>query len=379
VKFTTKVVHVGVNTDPTTGAISTPIYQNATFCHPALGKSTGFDYSRTKNPTRSVVEKAIADLEGGSAGFAFSSGMAAITAIIMLYRAGDHIICTEDCYGGTFRVLDKVFAKFGLEASYVDGSCMAEIAEAVRPTTKALLIETPTNPLMKIADIQAIAGFARERGIHTIVDNTFLSPYFQRPLELGADIVVHSGSKYLAGHNDVVCGLVTARDTVLCEQIGFNQNATGGVLGPQDAWLLLRGMKTLALRMDKHNQNATTVARWLATHPKVTKVYYPGLDEHTGKDIQNKQAAGYGGMLSFEVNDADLVPQVLSEVRLILFAESLGGVESLITFPYAQTHAEMPEELRRRLGISSCLLRLSVGIEDVEDIIADLAQALGSN
>jgi len=376
VKFTTKVVHVGVNTDPTTGAISTPIYQNATFCHPALGQSTGFDYSRTKNPTRSVVEKAIADLEGGSAGFAFSSGMAAITAIIMLYRAGDHIICTEDCYGGTFRVLDKVFAKFGLEASYVDGSCLAEIAKAVRPSTKALLIETPTNPLMKIADIQAIADLARDRGIHMIVDNTFLSPYFQRPLELGADIVVHSGSKYLAGHNDVVCGLVTARDTTLCEQIGFNQNATGGILGPQDAWLLLRGMKTLALRMDKHNQNATTAAHWLAKHPKVTKVYYPGLDEHPGKEIQHKQASGYGGMLSFEVVDADLVPQVLSKVRLIQFAESLGGVESLITFPYAQTHAEMPEELRSRLGISGNLLRLSVGIEDVEDIIADLAQAL---
>lgn len=375
-KFTTKVVHVGVNTDPTTGAISTPIYQNATFCHPALGQSTGFDYSRTKNPTRSVVEKAIADLEGGSAGFAFSSGMAAITAIIMLYRAGDHIICTEDCYGGTFRVLDKVFAKFGLEASYVDGSCLAEIAKAVRPSTKALLIETPTNPLMKIADIQAIADLARDRGIHMIVDNTFLSPYFQRPLELGADIVVHSGSKYLAGHNDVVCGLVTARDTTLCEQIGFNQNATGGILGPQDAWLLLRGMKTLALRMDKHNQNATTAAHWLAKHPKVTKVYYPGLDEHPGKEIQHKQASGYGGMLSFEVVDADLVPQVLSKVRLIQFAESLGGVESLITFPYAQTHAEMPEELRSRLGISGNLLRLSVGIEDVEDIIADLAQAL---
>lgn len=378
-KLTTKIVQVGTNSDPTTGALSTPIYQSASFRHPALGQSTGFDYSRTKNPTRSAVEKAIADLEGGTAGFAFASGMAAITALILLYRSGDHIICTEDCYGGTFRVLDKVFAKFGIEASYVDGSSLAEIVDAVRPNTRALLIETPTNPLMKIADIAEIANFARGRGIHTIIDNTFLTPYFQRPLELGADIVMHSGSKYLSGHNDVVCGLVTARDTVLCEKIGFNQNATGGILGPQDAWLLLRGIKTLALRMDKHDQNALVAAKWLCTHPKVTKVYYPGLDGHPGKEVQLSQSSGFGGMLSFEVDDTALVPQVLRKVRLIQFAESLGGVESLITFPTAQTHAEMPEEMRERLGISNKLLRLSVGIEDVEDIIADLAQALDND
>lgn len=371
-----KIVHVGVSSDPVTGAISTPIYQNATFCHPALGQSTGFDYSRTKNPTRSVVEKAIADLEGGAAGFAFASGMAAITTLLMLYRAGDHLVVTEDCYGGTYRVLEKVFAKFGLDTTFVDGSELAAVAAAIRSTTKAVLIETPTNPLMKIADIRAIAALAAGENIHVIVDNTFLSPFYQRPLALGADIVIHSGSKYLAGHNDVICGLLTAKDAALCEQIGFLQNSTGSILGPHDSWLLLRGLKTLALRMERHNQNASVIANWLREHPRVKAVYYPGLAGHPGREVQERQAAGYGGMLSFEVNEPDLVPQVLARVQLIQFAESLGGVESLITFPAVQTHADIPWEVRQQLGISDCLLRMSVGIENVQDLIDDLARAL---
>lgn len=371
-----KIVHVGANSDPATGSISTPIYQNATFSHPALGQSTGFDYSRTKNPTRLAVEKAIADLEGGAAGFAFASGMAAITTLLMLYRSGDHVVVTEDCYGGTYRLLEKVFAKFGLETTFVDGSSIKAVAAAIRTNTRAIFIETPTNPLMKIADIRAIAALSTGREIHIVVDNTFLSPFFQRPLELGADIVIHSGSKYLSGHNDVICGLLTARDATVCEQIGFFQNAAGSILGPQDSWLLLRGIKTLALRMERHNTNASRLADWLNEHFLIKRVYYPGLPGHAGREIQESQATGYGGMLSFEVAEAHLVPQVLARVKMIRFAESLGGVESLITFPAVQTHADIPPDIRLKLGISDCLLRMSVGIENVEDLICDLSQAL---
>ncbi|MDF2570831.1 MAG: mccB 1 [Sporomusa sp.] len=380
-KFATKVVQAGLVTDKTTGAISTPIYQTATFRHPELGKSTGYDYSRTQNPTRKAVEEAVATLEEGHAGFAFASGMAAITSILMLYRPGDHIIITEDCYGGTYRILDKVLSQFGLTATFVDTGNIEQVQQAIQPTTKAILLETPTNPLMKIADIKAIVALARESNetpIHVIVDNTFLSPYFQRPLTLGADIVVHSGSKYLSGHNDVVCGLVVAKDAALCERIGFIQNAAGAILGPQDSWLLLRGLKTLAIRLRQHEENALAVATWLTSHPNITKVYYPGLPDHPGKDIQDTQATGYGGMLSFVVDHPRLPEQVLRKVKVLQFAESLGGVESLITFPTVQTHADIPADIRQRLGISDCLLRLSVGIEDVEDIIADLAQALES-
>lgn len=375
-KLETQIVHVGLGKDAATGAISTPIYQNATFRHPALGESTGYDYSRSKNPTRQQAEEAIACLEGGAAGFAFASGMAAVTAVLMLYRPGDHFVVTEDCYGGTYRVLEQVFSRFGLEATFVDTSNLQEIEKACRPNTRALFIETPTNPLMKIADIRGICDLVKPKAIQVIVDNTFLSPYLQRPLDLGADIVLHSGSKYLSGHNDVICGLVTAKEETLCKDIGFIQNSTGAVLGPQDSWLLLRGIKTLALRMNKHGENALTVAQWLKRHPKVKRVFYPGLEDHPGKDIQEAQASGHGGMLSFEVVEPDLVPQVLRRVKTIQFAESLGGVESLITFPMVQTHADVPLAVRERLGISDCLLRMSVGIEAVEDIIADLAQGL---
>lgn len=378
-KIATKIAQVGLVTDKTTGAISTPIYQTATFRHPELGRSTGFDYSRTLNPTRKAAEEAIAVLEEGHAGFAFASGMAAITSILMLYRPGDHIILTEDCYGGTYRILDKLFTQFGLTASFVDTSDLTQVRQALQPSTRAILLETPTNPLMKIADIKAIVALASKNNadpIHIIVDNTFLSPYFQQPLKLGADIVIHSGTKYLAGHSDVICGLVVAKDPGLCEKIGFIQNAAGAILGPQDSWLLLRGLKTLALRSRQHEQNALAVAQWLTTHPSVTKVYYPGLPDHPGKEIQEAQASGYGGMLSFTVDHPRLPEQILRKVKVLQFAESLGGVESLITFPAVQTHADIPADVRERLGISDCLLRLSVGIEDVEDIIADLAQAL---
>ena len=379
-KLETMIVHAGLVSDKTTGAISTPIYQTATFRHPALGQSTGFDYARSQNPTRQAVEQAIARLEEGAAGFAFASGMAAITAVLMLYRPGDHLVVTEDCYGGTYRVLEKVFCQLGLEATFVDTSNLEEIRQALRPSTRAILLETPTNPLIKIADIRAIVALAKERPepVHVIVDNTFLSPYFQRPLSLGADIAVHSGSKYLSGHNDVVCGLAVAREAELGEKIYFIQNATGAILGPQDSWLLLRGLKTLALRMRQHQTNALKVAQWLQSHPRVTNVYYPGLPGHPGKDIQDAQADGYGGMIAFSVDDPRLPPAILKNVQLLQFAESLGGVESLITFPSVQTHADVPLEVRRRLGVDDLLLRLSVGIEDAEDIIADLEQALSS-
>lgn len=375
-KLSSRFVHIGLCTDDKTGAISTPIYQTATFRHPALGQSTGFDYTRTNNPTRKVLEEGVAALEEGAGAFAFGSGMAAITAVLMLYASGDHLVVVADCYGGTYRVLDKIFARFGLTTTFVDCSDTNEIAAALTPATKAVIVETPTNPLMKIADIRAIAALAKPRGIHTIVDNTFLTPYFQRPLALGADIVVHSATKYLAGHNDLLCGLVIAREAALAEKIGFIQNSTGGILSPADCWLLIRGIKTLALRMERHNDNARIVAEWLTRHPRVRKVYYPGLPGHPGKGVHEFQATGHGGMLSFAVDDPALVPQVLSKVRLIKFAESLGGVESLITFPAVQTHADMPAAIRESLGIDDKLLRLSVGIEDVGDIIEDLQQAL---
>jgi len=372
----TKLAHVGLCTDEKTGAISTPIYQTATFRHAGLGESTGFDYTRSKNPTRQVLEEAIASLEGGAAGFAFSSGMAAITSVLMLYNSGDHLVVVADCYGGTYRLLDKVFSRFGLTASFVDTSSLAALAAAIEPATKAVLVETPTNPLMKIADIAGIVNIGHQHELHVIVDNTFLTPYFQRPLEQGADIVVHSGSKYLAGHNDLVCGLAVARTAELGEKLAFIQNAAGMILSPADCWLLLRGIKTLALRMDKHNSNALTIAAWLKSHPRVKEVHFPGLADHPGKAVHDRQATGYGGMISFVVDDAALVPQVLSRVKLIQYAESLGGVESLITFPAVQTHADIPAEIREELGINDRLLRLSVGIEAAEDLIEDLQQAL---
>jgi len=322
------------------------------------------------------LEEGIAALEAGSAGFAFATGMAAITAVLMIYKAGDHLIVLEDCYGGTYRVLSRVFSQFGIETTFLVSGEFEDIEKHIKGNTQAVLIETPTNPLMNIIDIERLAQITQAKKLQLIVDNTFLTPYFQRPLEWGADIIVHSGTKYLAGHNDLLCGLVVVKDEALAARVRFVQNSTGGVLSPLDSWLLIRGLKTLALRMERHNANAQRVAEWLLLQPAVEKVYYPGLEGHPGKAIQEKQASGYGGMISFLVKDAALVSKVLRSVKLIQFAESLGGVETLITFPSKQTHADIPADVRARLGISDRLLRLSVGVEAAEDIISDLAQAL---
>ena len=375
--ISSQLVQIGCKADPRTGSLSTPIYQTASFRHPALGESTGYDYTRSGNPTRQALEEGLARLEGGAGSCAFSSGLAAITTLLMLYQQGDHLIVVEDCYGGTYRLFEQVLSRFGLTASYVDATTLDAIGQALRPETKAVFIETPTNPLLRIVDLRALASFCRSNNLHLIVDNTFLTPYFQRPLELGADLVVHSGTKYLAGHNDLLCGVIVAKEPELAEKVKFLQNATGAILSPSDSWLLIRSLKTLALRMEKHNANALAISRWLLEHPKVSRVFYPGLPLHNGHTIHESQASGYGGMVSFEVNDPALVPQVLAKVQLIQFAESLGGVETLITFPAVQTHADIPAADRERLGISDCLLRLSVGIEDADDLIADLDQALG--
>lgn len=372
----TRLVQIGVGRDERTGAISFPIYPSATYRHPAVGQSTGYDYTRSGNPTRQVLEEGLAALEGGVRACVFASGMAALTTLFLHFSAGDHLIVSEDLYGGTYRVLDQVFAKLGLTASYVDTTRLEAIETAVTDGTRAILIETPGNPLLGVADIAAIAGLCRHHQLLFIVDNTFLTPVLQRPLELGADVVVHSATKYLGGHNDLCSGVLVARDPQLGERLYFLQNATGAVLPPQDCWLLIRSLKTLALRMERHCQSAGEVARWLQRHPQVTAVYYPGLEDHPGHELSQRQTRGFGGMLSFRVASPELARTVLERLQLISFAESLGGVESLMTLPAVQTHADIPEAERLRLGLCESLLRLSVGIESAADIIADLEQAL---
>lgn len=376
-EIATQAVRIGLEWDTRTGAVTIPVYQTATFRHPGLGKSTGYDYSRSGNPTRQALEEGMALLDGGARGFAYSSGMAAITSLLLLFKPGDHVVVTEDLYGGTYRLFEQVFCQYGLEFSYVDTSDLVRVREALRPTTRALFVESLTNPLLKVADIPALAALCRDRSALCIVDNTFLTPYLLRPLDLGADVVVYSGSKYLAGHNDTICGLVVLKDPELAKRVYFHQNAAGAVLGPQDSWLVIRGLKTLAVRLDRQQHNARAIAAWLDGHRLVTKVLYPGLPQHLGHSLMQRQARGFGAMISFEVRSSDLVERLLSGTRLISFAESLGGVESLITFPWLQTHADIEPEQRARLGISERLLRLSVGIEDARDLIADLAHALG--
>lgn len=375
-QINTTLAQIG-NRKDSTGAISFPVYYSATFSHPALGESTGFDYSRSGNPTRQVLEQAIAQLEGGVGGFAFSSGMAAITTLLALFKSGDHLIVTEDLYGGTYRLLNDVFDNFGLEVSYVDTSNINSVREEIRPHSKAIFCETPTNPLLRVADIRSLSELARISDLLCIVDNTFMTPILQRPLELGADIVIHSATKFIGGHNDVVAGLVAVKNEQLAEKIGYLQNAMGAVLGPQDSWLLIRSLKTLGLRIAAQETNAKMLAQWLTTQPLVKKVYYPGLAEHPGHTVQKSQAEGFGGMIAFELESLELVPKVLRKVKIISFAESLGGVESLITYPWTQTHADLPIQTRERLGVNDCLLRLSVGIEYAQDLIDDLAQAIG--
>ena len=370
-KLETAIAHVGLGADPATGAISVPIHQSATFRHPALGESTGFDYSRTSNPTRKALEDAIASLEGGDRGFAFASGMAAIAAVMSIFESGDHLVFSEDLYGGTYRLVDKVFSRFGLQASFVDSSDLAALAAAFRPgQTKAVFVETPSNPLMRVTDIRETASLAAAHGALTIVDNTLMTPLLQRPLALGADLVVHSGTKFLGGHNDVLCGLVVTKNEELSRQVGFVQNSTGGVLGPQDSWLLIRGLKTLGVRMERAQRNAALIAGWLERRAEVAKVYHPGSEAHF------RQASGAGAVLSFTVRDAALAASIINHVKVISFAESLGGVETLITYPARQTHGDIPAATRERNGITDTLLRLSVGIEDAQDLIDDLAQAL---
>lgn len=375
-QITTQAVQIGLEWDTRTGSVAIPIYQTATFRHPGLGQSTGFDYTRSGNPTRQALEDGIARLDGGVRGFAYATGMAAITGLLMLFKAGDHIVVTEDLYGGTCRLFNQVFNQFGLSFSYVDTTDLAAVEAAIRPETRALFVETLTNPLLKFADLPALAELSRRRGLLLIADNTFLTPYLLRPLELGADITVYSATKYLAGHNDTLGGLVVTSNPQLAERIYFYQNSVGAVLAPQDSWLTIRGMKTLGIRLDRHQENAIRIATWLEQHPRISKVHYPGLPQHPDHALMKRQARGFGAMIAFEVDKHALVEQVLLKTRLISFAESLGGVESLITFPEVQTHADIPAELRARLGINNVLLRLSVGIEDADDLIEDLRQAL---
>ena len=376
-KIATLLAQAGNRRDARTGAISVPVYQTASFGHPALGASTGFDYSRTSNPTRLALEETLAAADGGCRAFAFATGLATIDCALHLFQGGDRLVVTEDLYGGTFRLFEKVYRPLGLDAIYVNTSDLAAVERALaEPGVRAVFVETPTNPLLRVADIRAIAARARPRGILTIVDNTFFTPCLQRPLQLGADLAVYSATKYLAGHNDVVAGAVVARTPELAERVAFFQNAVGGVLGPQDSWLTLRGLKTLPLRMERQQANALRIAQWLVRHAHVRAVHYPGLPDHPGRDILVRESSGFGGMIAFEVADAARVPAILSGVQVFLFAESLGGVESLITYPAVQTHADLDPATRARLGINDRLLRLSVGVEDAEDLIDDLQRVL---
>jgi len=377
-KIATEAAHIGLEWDTRTGAVTVPIYQTATFRHPGLGQSTGYDYTRSGNPTRQALEEGSARLEGGARGFAYASGMAAIANLLLLFKKGDHLVVTEDLYGGTYRLFEQVFSQYELSFSYVDTTDLSAVRAALRPETKALFVESLTNPLLKVADIPSLAALCRERGLLCIVDNTFLTPYLFRPFDSGADITVYSATKYLAGHNDTVSGLVVVKEPKLAEKVYFLQNSVGAVLGPQDSWLTIRGMKTLSVRLDRQQENALKIARWLAAHPKVKKVYYPGLESHPGHAILKKRARGFGAMIAFEVSEHALVEQLLMNTRLISFAESLGGVETLITFPEVQTHADIEPDIRQRLGINDVLLRLSVGIEDADDLINDLAQAFAA-
>ncbi len=359
-----------------TGSVSFPIYQTATFAHPDVGSSTGYDYSRLQNPTREQLEKVVASLENGYDAAAFSSGMAAMNVLMELFQPGDHIIASKDLYGGTIRIFNHINRKNGIEVTYVDTSDPALVEAGIRPNTRALFIETPTNPMMNVTDLQAISRIAKAHQLLLLVDNTFLSPYYQNPIDFGADVVLHSGTKFLGGHNDTLAGFLVMANETLSERIRFILKTTGAGLAPFDSWLLLRGIKTLAIRMECQQKNALALAEWLGRQDKVLGVYYVGLPSHPGYEINRRQSRGFGSMISFHVDSSDTAVQLLRRVQLIQYAESLGGVESLITYPMLQTHADVPEEEREANGINNTLLRLSVGIEHIDDLIRDLAQAL---
>jgi len=375
--FSTRAIHAGQDPDSSTGAVVVPIYQTSTFAQDAVGKHKGYEYSRTRNPTRTALEACIAALEGGRQGLAFASGMAAETVIMHLLEPGDHTVAVDDLYGGTYRLFRRVLEPTGLSFSFVDGSDLQAVERALTERTRMVWVESPTNPLLKLVDIEAVSRLAHARQALLVVDNTFMSPYFQRPLALGADIVVHSATKYLGGHSDVIGGALVVNREDLAERLAFLQNAVGGVPGPLDAWLVLRGLKTLAIRMREHDRNARLVAAFLSEHPKVARVFYPGLPSNPQRELARRQMSGFGGMISFEVKGGlDAARRVVERTQLFTLAESLGGVESLIELPAAMTHSSIPAETRRAHGVADGLVRLSVGIEDVADLISDLDRAL---
>ena len=375
-KVSTLLIHGGIDGDAATGAVSVPIYQTSTYRQRALGENTGWEYSRTGNPTRAALEALVADLEGGTRGFAFGSGMAAITAVLSLFRTGDKVLISKNVYGGTFRILDKVFKSFGLGYALADTGDVVALDAAITPGVKAVLVESPANPLLTVSDLAAVAFVAKRRGLLMIVDNTFMTPYLQKPLALGADIVVHSATKYLGGHSDLVAGLAVTNRPEIAERLAFIQNATGGVLGPFDSFLLIRGIKTLAVRMDRHVANAEALAARLAAHTDVSRVWYPGLKDFPGHDVQFRQAKNGGAMISFELADGKDHRAFFRALRLVTLAESLGGVESLVCHPASMTHASIPKETREKVGITDRLIRLSVGIEDADDIWSDVENAI---
>ena len=370
------LIHGGNTIDPLTGAVNIPVYQTSTFQQKALGLHPEWEYARTGNPTRAALERLIAELEEGTRGFAFASGMAAITAVLSLFRAGDKVLISSNVYGGTFRVLDKVFSRFNLTYALEDTTDLENLEKQFTPNVKAIIIESPANPLLTITDIRAVAEIAHRHGALVIVDNTFMTPYLQQPLALGADVVIHSATKYLGGHSDLVAGLAVVKTKDLAEKLAFVQNSTGGVLGPQDAFLLIRGIKTLAVRLDRHVENAEYLADWLAGNLEVEKIYYPGLTSHIGYEINQQQAKNGGAMISFELTADHDIRKFFKSLQLISLAESLGGVESLVCHPATMTHAAIPKETREKIGITDNLIRLSVGIEDKADLLADIKQAI---
>jgi len=375
--FATRAIHAGQEPDPATGAVVVPIYQTSTYAQDALGKHRGYEYSRTGNPTRAALETCIAALEGGAHGLAFASGMAAEAAIMQLLKPGDHTVAVDDLYGGSYRLFRRVLEPMGLSFSFVDGSDLTAVEKSLTDRTRMVWVESPTNPLLKLVDIEAVSKLAHARQALLVVDNTFMSPYFQRPLSLGADIVVHSATKYLGGHSDVIGGALVVNGEDLFERLAFLQNAVGGVPGPMDAWLVLRGIKTLAIRMREHEANARQVAEFLRGHRKVARVLYPGLADHPQRELARRQMSGFGGMISFEVKGGlEPARRVVERTQLFTLAESLGGVESLIELPAVMTHASIPAETRRAHGVADGLVRVSVGIEDAADLISDLDQAL---